>query len=30
MYFKLWGGVDEFKFNAKKGTYEYIEYEEEM
>lgn len=30
MYFKLWGGEDEFEFNAKKGTYEYIENEEEM
>lgn len=30
MYFKLWGGEDQFKFNAKTGTYEYIENEEEM
>lgn len=30
MYFKLWGGEDEFKFDEKTGTYEYIENEEEM
>lgn len=28
-YFDLWGGADEFKFNEKTGTYEYID-EEEM
>lgn len=28
--FSLWGRDDEFKFNAKKGTYEYIGDEEEM
>lgn len=29
-FFRLWGCEDEFKFNAQKGTYEYIENEEEM
>ena len=27
-YFALWGGEDEYRFNAKTGTYEYIEQEE--
>ena len=30
LYFSLWGGEDEYKYNAKKGTYEYIEEQEEM
>lgn len=29
-FFRLWGCEDEYKFNAQKGTYEYIENEEEM
>lgn len=28
-YFELWGGEDEFKFNEKTGTYEYVD-EDEM
>lgn len=30
MCFKLWGCEDEFKFNEKTGTYEYIKNEKEM
>ena len=29
-YFALWGGEDEYRFNAKTGTYEYIDNEEAM
>ncbi len=29
-FFRLWGCEDEFRFNDKTGTYEYIEDEEEM
>ena len=29
-YFALWGGEDEYRFNAKTGTYEYIDNEEVM
>ena len=29
-YFELWGGEDEYRFNAKTGTYEYIDNEEAM
>ena len=29
-YFALWGGEDEYRYNAKKGTYELIDNEEAM
>ena len=30
LYFKLWGGKEDYRFNEKKNTYEYIESESEM